>query len=107
MLYNFCSKAKCADGEYPSAGVIEDPNGNIFGVTGAGGDANGDGVVFEFQSGTLKVLHKFGTMADGADGCAPRAELIADPSGNLYGTTSACGAFGAGTVFELESFPRG
>jgi len=105
VLYNFCSKAKCADGEYPSAGVIEDSNGNIFGVTGSGGDANSDGVAFEFQNGTLTVLHKFGTMADGADGCAPHGELIKDALGNLYGTTSACGAGNGGTVYELEFIP--
>lgn len=102
VLYNFCSKAHCADGENPSAGVIEDTSGNIFGVTPTGGDSNGDGVAFEFGSGTLQVLHKFGTAAGGADGCTPLGALVSDASGNLYGTTSSCGAGNGGTVFELE-----
>ena len=102
VLYNFCSKANCADGVHPSAGVIEDSSGSIFGVTSEGGNASDGGVAFEFQSGTLHVLHKFGAEAGGADGCTPRGELIMDAAGNLYGTTSACGANNGGTVFELE-----
>jgi len=105
VLYNFCSKANCADGLHPSAGVIEDANGNIFGVTAEGGDANDGGVAFEFQNGALQVLHKFGSAAGGTDGCAPLGGLIMDGAGNLYGTTSGCGAGSAGdggTVFELS-----
>ena len=102
VLYSFCSKANCADGTRPIAGVIEDSDGNIFGVSAQGGDDNGGGVAFEFGSGSLKVLHKFGSQDGGADGCTPVGGLIMDASGNLYGTTSACGAAGGGTVFELE-----
>jgi uncharacterized repeat protein (TIGR03803 family) len=102
VLYNFCSEAHCADGLHPSAGVIEDPAGNVFGVTAEGGDANDGGVAFEYRNGTLQVLHTFGS---GADGCDPLGGLIMDAAGNLYGTTSACGAGSAGdggTVFELS-----
>jgi len=38
---------------------------------------------------------------NGTDGSYPSAALIADASGNLYGTTSAGGAAGKGTVYEL------
>jgi uncharacterized repeat protein (TIGR03803 family) len=48
--------------------------------------------------GTESVLY---TFTGGADGQAPEAELIADENGNLYGTTVAGGANGAGTVFKL------
>ena len=45
------------------------------------------------------VLHSFtGGSSDGAD---PRAGLIADRAGNLYGTTLGGGASGNGVVFEL------
>ncbi len=40
---------------------------------------------------------------NGTDGCEPLAGVILDADGNLYGTTSACGAQSAGTVFELSS----
>ena len=47
---------------------------------------------------TESVLYTFGS---GTDGSAPLAGLISDPQGNLYGTTSQEGVFGAGTVFRL------
>ncbi len=46
------------------------------------------------------VLHSFkGNVTDGG---VPRAALISDASGNLYGTTYQGGAYGYGTVFELS-----
>ena len=50
-----------------------------------------------------KVLYKF---TGGADGGIPNG-LIIDKLGNLYGTTSAGGATGNGTVFKLERLPVG
>ncbi len=46
-----------------------------------------------------KVLHSF----NAGDGSYPVAALIADQSGNLYGTTRYGGANGQGTVFELTN----
>src|SRR5438105_1233774 len=45
-----------------------------------------------------KVLHSFGS---GADGSVPFASVI-DVSGTLYGTTFGGGTHGAGTVFALD-----
>ncbi len=48
-----------------------------------------------------KVLYSFG---NGTDGYNPRASLISDATGNLYGTTLRGGTGlgnGCGTVFEL------
>ncbi|MGC2112385.1 MAG: choice-of-anchor tandem repeat GloVer-containing protein [Candidatus Korobacteraceae bacterium] len=45
------------------------------------------------------VQRRFGS---GTDGAYPDAGLIADGSGNLYGTTYGGGSRGAGTVFELS-----
>ena len=52
---------------------------------------------------TFKVLHEF----TGKDGANPDAGLIFDAAGNLYGTTSAGGAFGKGTVFKLTPNSNG
>src|ERR1035437_1047559 len=46
-----------------------------------------------------KVLHNFNN--DGTDGYYPEVGLIVDAAGNLYGTTTAGGAYNSGTVFEL------
>jgi uncharacterized repeat protein (TIGR03803 family) len=45
------------------------------------------------------VLHVF---AGAGDGTVPLAGVVMDKSGNLFDTTSAGGAYGYGTVFELS-----
>lgn len=49
--YDFCSQENCVDGKYPSATVIIDQTGNLFGTAWGGGahdDGNGHGgTVFE------------------------------------------------------------
>jgi uncharacterized repeat protein (TIGR03803 family) len=52
---------------------------------------------------TWKVLHN----GDGNSGEQPFAGVIFDTAGNLYGTFSAGGAYGEGTVFELSPAPGG
>jgi len=47
---------------------------------------------------TLTTLYNF---TGGADGGTPYSTLVLDKAGNLYGTTSAGGASGCGTVFEV------
>lgn len=46
VLYSFCSQPNCIDGVAPTASVIQDTSGNIYGTASLGG-ANGQGVVFE------------------------------------------------------------
>jgi len=47
----------------------------------------------------FKLLHSFGGSGDGD---APSSGVVFDGDGNLYGTTSAGGALGYGTVYELS-----
>ena len=47
---------------------------------------------------TLSQLGYFGINAGGSN---PRSTLIADSSGNLYGTASGGGTYGYGTVFDV------
>jgi len=153
-LYNFCSEANCTDGASPSATLVRDGKGDLYGTTYAGGSdtncgsGNGCGTVFEFApDGTLTTLHSFdgtdgtftyarlakngsslyGTVFEGAagygavfaltrkgvetelyefqggaDGAYPKAGVIRDNQGNLYGETYGGGSGGAsGTVFEI------
>ena len=81
VLYTFTGGA---DGGNPYAGVIADSAGNLYGTTYYGGTANA-GVVYKLApSGQETVLYSF---SGGADGSNPRAGLISDSDGNLYGTT--------------------
>ena len=109
VLYSFVAGS---DGAYPSANVILDSVGNLYGTTYAGGLSTictpYCGTVFELSpsSGggwTESILHAF----DGTDGCRPQSPLVQDGTGILYGTVpendAGCtngGNYGA--VFELS-----
>ncbi len=82
------------------------PAATYIGTTENGG-ANGKGAVFEVAAGT----HALSTLAtfNRANGANPRGGLIADVSGNLFGTTrlggdlSVGGGLGNGAVFEVAA----
>jgi uncharacterized repeat protein (TIGR03803 family) len=87
-----------ADGSNPVAALIQGTDGNFYGTTASGG-LYGNGTVFQMTpTGVLTVLHSF---ASGSDGSNPLAALIQGSDGNFYGTTSAGGTFGYGTVFSI------
>ena len=88
------------NGAFPYAGLIADSSGNLYSTTGGGG-ASGYGTVFELANGshTLSTLATF----NGTNGGSPFAGLVADSSGNLYGTTAYGGSSTFGTVFEVAA----
>ena len=99
------------DGAQPSAGVVFDATGDLYGTTAHGGvgGVNGGGVVFRLApnpdgSWTESVLHAF---QGGNDGLNPVGGLTFDTAGNLYGTTQNGGAPGGGTIFKLTPSSRG
>ncbi|MFZ0313832.1 MAG: choice-of-anchor tandem repeat GloVer-containing protein [Candidatus Korobacteraceae bacterium] len=89
------------DGQTPSGGLSFDSAGNLYGATAQGG-SSGDGTIYELSpsgSGwTETILHNF----QGSDGIGPGGTLIADHSGNLYGTAGSGGANNGGVVFEMS-----
>ena len=88
------------DGEFPTATLVRDGSGNLYGAT-RGGGASGRGTIFKLAPGGEEtVLYSF---RGGADGAIPTEGLSRDESGNFYGTTSHGGTFGSGTVFELTN----
>jgi uncharacterized repeat protein (TIGR03803 family) len=95
ILYSFQA---ADDGKWPSGAILFDAASNLYG-TAEGGAAN-HGVVYELSPSngawTYTVLHTF----EGSDGSGPGG-LIADSTGNLYGTTGVGGSGDDGTVFEL------
>jgi uncharacterized repeat protein (TIGR03803 family) len=103
VLYSFTSDP---DGAHPSAGLVMDSDGNLYGTTQYGG-ASGEGTVFKLDTARNEtILYSF--QNNGVDGEVPLCTLLRDRSGNLYGTTYFGGsstncAGGCGTVFKLGS----
>jgi uncharacterized repeat protein (TIGR03803 family) len=99
-----------SDGILPAAGLTPDKKGSFYGTTGLGGEGNEEGTVFKLDSrpdGTWKkhLLYSFQGQNDGSN---PRAPVVLDAKGNLYGTaTSGGGSNFAGTVFQLAKNPSG
>jgi uncharacterized repeat protein (TIGR03803 family) len=88
------------DGGVGSLGsLLLDGSGTLFGVTEIGG-AHAAGTVFKLSPASKKMttLYAFKGTPDAA---SPYGGLIADASGNLYGTTYYGGANGLGSVYEL------
>jgi uncharacterized repeat protein (TIGR03803 family) len=97
VLYSFTGGS---DGASPQSCPISDKTGNLYGTT-EGGGVYGYGVVFKLAPGGKEtVLHSF---TGGADGGYPFANLVADASGNLYGTTVEGGDDGLGVVFRVAT----
>jgi uncharacterized repeat protein (TIGR03803 family) len=97
-LHNFDG----TDGARPYAGLLLGSDGDFYGTTyyGGIGSANGAGTIFKITpSGTLTTLFKFSFVTK--DGAYPNGGLIQGTDGNFYGTTSAGGTVGVGTVFEI------
>jgi uncharacterized repeat protein (TIGR03803 family) len=116
IVHNFCTEVvtnQCLDGDLPASQLVLDGSGNLYGTTGGGGAGYGNsGTVFEFSRGAggweETVLYNFCSLGQESfcpDGLYPRAGVIFDKSGNLYGTTTSGGSansIGGGTVYELS-----
>jgi uncharacterized repeat protein (TIGR03803 family) len=103
------------DGALPRVKLLAGPSKTLFGTTLNGGTTgcavsgySGCGIVFELApSGGRRyketVIYRF---QGGKDGANPYADLIADSSGVLYGTTgngggTGCGGPGCGVAYKL------
>jgi len=100
-LYSFSGGINFDDGGYPTAGLVEDTNGDFWGTTENGGTDN-NGTLFAwypdgFHAGYLGTLYSF---TGGDDGGFPIGGLV-QPSGggSFFGTTQNFGQGGVGTVF--------
>jgi uncharacterized repeat protein (TIGR03803 family) len=79
-LYNFCSQSGCPDGQYPSAGLVQGTDGNLYGTTADGG-AKGYGTVFSLSVG-------LGPFVETEPTAAKVGATVRILGTNLTGTTS-------------------
>ena len=95
-LYSFTNGA---DGNYPWGGLVQNVDGEFYGVANSGGQF-GKGTVFEFSTNKgLTILASF----DGTNGSYPQARLVQGADGTFYGSTVLGGTFNAGTVFRIDA----
>jgi uncharacterized repeat protein (TIGR03803 family) len=102
VLYGF--KGHPTDGWEPTALLIEDSLGNLYGTTAMGGESD-LGTVFKLNTRNKEsILYNFkGPIGGGGDGAYPGEGVIRDTAGNLYGGTAEGGDDGKGTVFKVDS----
>jgi len=104
LLYSF--QGPPLDGLNPSAELVFDQAGNLYGTTGHGGSTGYAGTVFKLDaSGIETMLHSFaGTPGDGS---SPAGQLVRR-AGNIFGVTAGGGVntcracAGYGTIFEIS-----
>src|SRR5579863_6179441 len=94
------------NGDLPG-GLVEGPDGRLYGVTIFGGidGCDGDcgyGVLFRLnRSGSdFQVIHQFCSEASCADGYSPTGLAVGN-DGNVYGTTLYGGTGNAGIIFRV------
>jgi uncharacterized repeat protein (TIGR03803 family) len=101
VLYNFLTLAT----GMPDGTLVFDKAGNLYGTASGSGSVVGHGMVFKLAptgqtSWTETTLHSFTATYDAA---TPKAGVIFDPAGNLYGTSFVGGkSFVYGAVFKLS-----
>jgi len=105
VIYTFADASK--DGSYPVGTLVLDDAGSLYGTTEYGGKT-GSGTVYKLTpvttgkkkgTWTERILHTF----NGKNGSGPRAGLVFDAAGNIYGTTANGGRYGDGIGFELAA----
>ena len=109
MLHRFSAGN---DGAGPTASLIFDPKGNLYGTTATATDRSAQGNVFRMRPPSRRggswVFTALYTFTGNPDGAQPSASLVLDQAGNIYGTTAdggtgkGCGYGDCGTVFKVS-----
>ena len=103
--------APYADGSTPNGGLVEGPDGYLYGTASRGGAStsqaasSGNGVIFRIsKTGTFQNLHTFCTGASCTEGRFP-SSLVLGIDGKYYGTTRgvAANTSGTGTIFRISA----
>ncbi|MDB6131734.1 MAG: hypothetical protein JWM04_2841, partial [Verrucomicrobiales bacterium] len=89
------------DGNNPITGLVQGPDGALYGTTPSGG-LHSQGIVYRLtRDGTsFSLQHSF--AGGSADGSNPQSKLTVGKDGVLYGTTREGGSGFAGTVYKIN-----
>ena len=90
FLVNFCAMPECTDGERPTAGLVADAEGNLFGTTVSGG-AHGYGTVFEITNSGFVPPGIFAGTPGNANCFAKSLSAVARKYGDLDAAAAALG----------------
>lgn len=99
--------AGSTDGAHPSAGLVLDSEGNLYGTTVQGGidyatNSGGHGTLFKITpQGVETVLYAF-CLNGCSDGELPFSQLILGADGDLYGTAGG-GASNGGIAYKMTT----
>ena len=89
-----------ANGSRPYGTLMEASDNKFYGTTNLGG-ANSLGIIFSYTAGATSVTNEI-DFNGAVRGSGPVGNLVEAPNGRLYGTASAGGANGDGTLFEYR-----
>jgi uncharacterized repeat protein (TIGR03803 family) len=110
-LHVFCTNSQCPDGWGSFGAPVAGKNGALFGVTQLGGNDQNAGTIYMLKqkhgNWEFSTVYDFCSKNGCLDGDEPFSALIADVSGNLYGTASSGGRYGKGIVFEFSMKSKG
>ena len=87
-------------GAFPTSGVVQGPDGHLYGVTEAGGEFGG-GMVFRLSLAD-DSLTPIKSLDGTAEGFIPAARPMIASDGSLYGTTQFGGDADQGVVYRID-----
>jgi len=100
-LFTFNNKMISSNGRFPESGLVFDNFGNLYGTT--------NGTLFKLSPPlpgktrwNLKTRWNFSNLFSFARNIGPKATLLMDSTGNLYGTTDTGGKYGRGMAFRFS-----
>lgn len=88
------------DGGYPYAGLMQNSDGNFYGITRNGGPKSGGTIYKLTTGGVYTVIH---ALDYNTEGSASSSVLVKADNGNLYAMTSLGGIFNYGIIFKTTT----
>jgi uncharacterized repeat protein (TIGR03803 family) len=85
-------------GDYPKSGVVEGPNGKLYGAATAGGAGGGVIYCYDMNTGTYSALYNFASLT----GSVPYGNPILHSDGKLYGMTTSGGLYSSGVIYSYD-----